>query len=307
MNILFVQSGNNGEGINPIIVNQAESIIPLGVNIEYYSLIGKGFLGYLRNIRGLRTKVKSGKYNIVHAHYLFCGVICSFSGAKRIVVSLMGSDLYLSPLLKWVAKIFSSLFWDKVIVKSKEMSDYLKIKKSIVMPNGVDLKKFQWLSRHALQQKLLYKPDKSHILFVADPKRKEKNYKLALEAMSFLDPNQFELHVVFGIENCLIVEYINASNVLLLTSQWEGSPNIVKEAMACNCPIVATKVGDIPWLFEDVEGCFLAPFDPLIISNQIKEAILINQSNGRDKIIRLGLNSETVALKLIDVYKTLVN
>ena len=70
-----------------------------------------------------------------------------------------------------------------------------------------------------------------------------------------------------------VVELLNSSSCLLLTSRWEGSPNIVKEAMACNLPIVSTNVGDVKWLLDEVEGCFVVDHNENEIGNAILNAL----------------------------------
>ena len=108
----------------------------------------------------------------------------------------------------------------------------------------------------------------------------------------------------------LITYYMNAADVLLLTSLWEGSPNVIKEAMACNCPIVSTDVGDVRWVFGETEGCYLTSFDPEDVADKIKLALVFaeekNRTNGRKRIIEFGLDTETIANKIIDVYKKVV-
>jgi len=56
--------------------------------------------------------------------------------------------------------------------------------------------------------------------------------------------------------------WLNASNVLLLTSLHEGSPTVVKEALACGLPVVSVDVGDVAERIEGIEGCHLAVATP---------------------------------------------
>jgi teichuronic acid biosynthesis glycosyltransferase TuaC len=78
------------------------------------------------------------------------------------------------------------------------------------------------------------------------------------------------------------------------------------EAMARNCPVVATNVGDIAWLFGNEPGHFLTTFEPEDMADNLKQALVFAQvhgkTNGRDRIVLLGLDSETIALKILDVY-----
>ena len=102
--------------------------------------------------------------------------------------------------------------------------------------------------------------------------------------------------------------YLNASDLLLSTSLWEGSPNVIKEAMACNCPIVTTNVGDVKWLLDGVEGCLITTNDPKDVADKIKKALNFKgRTKGRDKLISLGLDSEHIAKKIIKVYEEVIN
>jgi teichuronic acid biosynthesis glycosyltransferase TuaC len=119
------------------------------------------------------------------------------------------------------------------------------------------------------------------------------------------------LHVI----NCVSIDelkyFYSAADLLLLTSFHEGSPNVIKEAMACNCPIVSTNVGDVPEVIGKTEGCFLASFDPIDVAEKMRFALEFAQTkgrtNGRQRIIELGLDSETVSAKIIEVYNKVLN
>lgn len=117
-----------------------------------------------------------------------------------------------------------------------------------------------------------------------------------------------ELKVHYGISQQDVPDILNKADVVLLTSKWEGSPNVVKEAMACNCPVVATNVGDVAWLFGDEPGYFLTGFDPVVVAEKIRMALAFadkeGKIRGRARIRKLGLDSETVARRVVDVYET---
>jgi glycosyltransferase involved in cell wall biosynthesis len=115
-----------------------------------------------------------------------------------------------------------------------------------------------------------------------------------------------QLKVVYNKTHEEILSEILQTDILLLTSRWEGSPNIIKEAMACNRPIVATDVGDIRWLFGNEPGHYICDFDPQDIAAKIEQALDFNdkngRTNGRNRIIELGLDSISIAKKLESVY-----
>ena len=94
---------------------------------------------------------------------------------------------------------------------------------------------------------------------------------------------------------------MNAADVLLFTSFWEGSPNVVKEAMACNLPIVSVRVGDVPEVIGNAHNCYLADYDPADLAAKVKCVLASGErSNGRQFVEHLRV--ENVARKLNDIY-----
>ncbi len=308
MRILFVCSGNSKIFIiSPFIKSQAESLTKLGHTIDYYPVKGKGLWGYLSNITKLSKFIKKGDYDIVHSHYSFCGIVSALATKKPVVCSLMGSDVKESGLWRFIIKYFIMHKWGKTIVKSVDMKTELGIDTVEVIPNGVDLELFKPLDKNDCRKELGWDIGKKIILFAADPKRPEKNFSLAKKATETLNIQDVELKVVYPVPHKDIPIYLNATDLLLSTSLWEGSPNIVKEAMACNCPIVSTNVGDVKWLLDGVEGCFITTNDPKDVADKIKKALNFRgKTKGREKLISLGLDSEHIAKMIIQVYEEVI-
>jgi glycosyltransferase involved in cell wall biosynthesis len=305
MKVLFVRSGNRG--IDPISTKQGLSLEKLGLKIVYYDIAGKGLLGYLNNLIKLKAFINKQKPDLIHAHFYFSGFLSAltFTGTP-IITSLMGSDVLASgKLMLWLTRFFSRYFWDYTIVKSKEISSKLAVTKSTVIPNGVDLEDFYPVPRNVALEKLNWKSNIYHILFASDPSRPEKNFQLASQAIDLLTNQQVnsEIHFLKGIPSDEMILYYNAANVLLLTSFHEGSPNVIKEAMACNCSLVATNVGDIKEVVGSTRGCYLTGFDPGEIAEKLKLALSSeNRTNGRDNMSKY--NSNLIAEKIIAIYKT---
>jgi glycosyltransferase involved in cell wall biosynthesis len=153
-----------------------------------------------------------------------------------------------------------------------------------------------------------FEDNKKYIIFVSDPSRKEKNFELAKKAIHLLQKKvNVELFVVFnenGLSAETICNYMNATDALLMTSNYEGSPNVVKEAMACNCPIVSTDVGDVSTVIGATNGCFITENTPEDIALKLEEAINFGKTNGRENIGYL--DSIKVAHQISCLYKQVI-
>lgn len=310
MRVLFVRSGNSG--IDPISTNQGASLSSIGINVEYFDIIGKGLSGYLSNLNKLRRSIKKINPDIIHAHYYLSGILAALSlPSQPIITSLMGSDINeANNVLRKIISIFNRLFWSKVIVKSEQMHKSLLFNNSSVVPNGVDINIFKPLEKNYSLNKLGWDPSFIHLLFSSDPGRKEKNYGLVEQALQKLETSQYQVHYLTGITPSDMPLYYNAASVLLLSSHAEGSPNVVKEAMVCNCPIVATDVGDVKWIVGNTPGCYITSFNPVEYSIKIKEAIEFSQiyqkTHGRERILALGLDARSIAFIILKIYKSIL-
>ncbi|MBP8689400.1 glycosyltransferase [Patescibacteria group bacterium] len=257
----------------------------------------------------MKKQIEVIKPDIIHSHYSYCGIISSIASKKvPVVASLMGSDTHKSKFMKFIIKYFSDYRWAKTIVKSEDMKLRLHLKNAIVLPNGVDLDLFKPLDKKECRINLGWDLDKKYVLFASNPDRKEKNFALAQATIDKVKINSVELKIIYNIEHSQVPIYLNAADVLLLTSKWEGSPNIVKEAMACNIPVVATKVGDIEYLFGNTEGYYYTDPDPDKLAEKINYVLNNDiKPNGRQRIIDLELDSESITDKLIQVYQDVLS
>ncbi len=323
MKVLFVCSGNSANGINPIIERQGNSLKEKGVSVSYFTINGKGFKGYFSAIFKLRKFLKKNDFDVLHAHYSLSGYVAILGrGHQKIVLSFMGSDLLgdnnWKKQVKLKSKIFAKiniviakLFFNKVIVKSPEMLKAFGVSdKTVELPNGVNLSVFSSTDLTEAKKAVRFNMDKRHVVFISNPERPEKNFALAKQAFALLDASQYELHIIFDLSTEQLISYYNAADVVLMTSLHEGSPNVIKEAMACNCPIVSTPVGDVKNLLDGVEGCYIADHDPENVKNYIIKACDYRRAkeftNGKTRLVQLELSSEAVADKLINVYKSIL-
>lgn len=308
LKVLFVSSGNSKKGISPIVRAQGESLKKAGIEVAYFPILGKGLKGYMKNVLPLKRHMREYEYDIVHAHYSLSALVATLAGCKPLVVSLMGSDAKMGGVFRQVARFFGKCLWNQVIVKSISMMNDINLSKTAIIPNGVNCSVFRPMPKTGLKQNLFFSENKATVLFLANPARESKNFKLAESANKQLNSLcNAELAVRFNLPIEQIPKIINAADVILLTSRWEGSPNVVKEAMACNCPVVATDVGDVAWLFGDEPGHFLTGFDPADVADKIRDALDFagrhGRTRGRERIKGLRLDSKSVAEKIIRVYE----
>ncbi|MDD3534398.1 MAG: glycosyltransferase [Candidatus Cloacimonetes bacterium] len=330
MKILFISSGNiQHTDVLPFVKAQAGSLMDLGHQVDFFPIRGRGLFGYFKNVGPLRRLIIDDNYDVLHAHYSLSGIVAAIAarlvrrriihraspGRKcvkinyrpAVVVSLLGSDVNSKGFRRFLLRAISWL-WDAIIVKSQEMKTKLGLKDVDLIPNGVDLERFMELDKDRCRADLGLDPLARYLLFAADPKREVKNFPLAKAAFSQLPTLNYQLLTLGTTPHHKIPTYLNACDVLVLTSKWEGSPNIVKEAMACNIPIVSTPVGDVQWLFGDLEGHYLADPNPDDVAAKLAEAEnFAGRTRGRERLIALGLDAETVARKIVEVYERVVS
>lgn len=306
MKVLFVSSGNRG--ISPIVRNQGDSLLSQDIAVDFFPIKGKGLLGYLSNVGKLRKYIRENSFDIIHAHYSLTAFTASLAMATPLVVSLMGSDVKKGFAYRLLIQLFAFFFsWKTIIVKSEDMKASLKMSKAMVIPNGVDLHRFCELHQSDCQKRLGWDTNKKHLLFPADINRPEKNYMLLKRAIGLIDNKDIEVHWFNKVPNEETPLWYNAADVVVMTSLWEGSPNAIKESMACNRPVISTKVGNVEWLFGGTDGCYFTDYTASDCAEKIRTALsFTGRTNGRQRIIDLGLSNESVAKHLISIYNDIL-
>ena len=306
MKVLFVASGNKKGGrVSAFVQSQFDSLQKEGLDMLMYPVVGHGWKGYLRNFGELRRLILKEKPDVVHAHYSSCGYLAALAamGQKlKKVVSILGSFPTESRKLKFVRFCVDHV-WHATIVKSERTRAQLD-RNLPVIPNGVDLDLFPLTSQDEARERVGFEREGKYVIFVSDPARPEKQFCLAEEAVRLLNDESVHLIPVFDKPHAEIVDYMCAADVLIMTSASEGSPNVIKEAMACNCPIVVTDVGDVRWVTEGVDGTYVSDtFEPEELAGLLKKALEFGaRTRGRNRIVDLGLTSDMVAQRLIRIY-----
>lgn len=307
LNVLFVSSGNKKGGISPIVFNQGESLKRKGIIVDYYSINKKRWKGYAKSIISLFKVIRKGDYNIIHSHYSFCGFVATLASPfnPNIIVSLMGS-FRKSSLKYYLIRWFAKYCWKNVIVKSERMKVQIGLKASTIIPNGVEIERFQIdKTQLELREELKLPIDKKIVIFVSNPNRPEKNFNLCKESVNLLNQSEVELVAVYDKPFEVVIKYMLTADVLMLTSLSEGSPNVIKEAMAANCPIVTTDVGDVRYLLNGVTGTFVMnTYSAKEGRDNLLKALSFNDRTlGREQLVKLQLSSQSVAARIIKIYQ----
>ncbi len=297
------------------IKSQVESLIAAGLEVEIiHPKPGSAPIRYVSAAIQVFLKTLTGQFDIVHGHYGLWCLAARLQWTTPVVVSYLGADLLGEPTAqggfgKKGALVVCISRWlchavDAVIVKSEEMKKAALKDTVFVIPNGVDFELFRPIPRVEARAVLGWDQDRYYVLFGNDPRRVEKNFPLAQAAIEQLHTRGVaaELVVANGLPQTQVVLYINASNALILPSMQEGSPNIVKETMACNVPVVATDVGDVSELIGCTKGCKVCSGDPDALAIALEEALLHTEpTTGRTDIVHLECS--VVAKQVIAVYE----
>jgi glycosyltransferase involved in cell wall biosynthesis len=267
-----------------------------------------------RTLEALRT----GEFDLVHAHFGHTAAVVADVCARSrtpLLVSYCGGDIngeegrFARRTRSWVGSVASRVAGfaaSAIVVKTSAMVERLPRAlrtRTEIVPNGVDLECFVRTSRECARARLGW-DDRPVALFGGRRFDPTKNYKLAEAAVQELAARgkQVKLIPLEGVPHEQVPVWLSAADLVLLTSLREGSPNIVKEAMACDSPIVGVPVGDVAWLLEGVVNARLCSYDVKAVADGIDEMLAAKPGGGRERIRALGLDSDSVAGRLEALY-----
>lgn len=315
MRILIVASLNNKSHFAPFIQEQAEALTRMGVEVNYYGVKGKGLKGYLGNFRSLQKAIREFRPDVIHAHYGMCGLLANLQRKTPVVTTYHGSDINNPKAFRWSR--LSMILSKFNIVVSKAHYDnvcrgrkWLK-RKSKLIPCGINLEDYPIVDKSTARIQMGLPSHQKLVLFTGAFDNKVKNYPLAREAVNLLNykhpQHNAKLIELKGYSRNEVALLLNACDCLLMTSLSEGSPQIVKEAMACGCPVVSVNVGDVAQSIAGTHGSALVNSrSPKEISFALARVISANQrTNGREYILRHKLTNDTIAKRLNRIYHRL--
>jgi len=307
------------------LVEQIHSLRELGIEIDVLEMTGRTPLKYLLGIWRLRQKLANANIDIIHGHHGYCGWVARAQFKHPVVVSFMGEDAlgmpFRSPLYSAYYRIVAWLnrrlarWVDAAIVKSNEMKQALQFDAAHVIPNGVNTTRFYPLEMNRCRTDLGWDLNGLYVLFAANPDDPRKNFALAQKAVERAQDQvgqSITLVPLRGIAHEEVPRYMNACNAMIFTSLLEGSPNVVKEAMACNLPTISVPVADVPWLFENVQGYKVCAPDAVPLADALTGLLLdwLNKRppvvNGADALTHKNLTLQAAARRVAHVYESVL-
>jgi len=307
MRVLIMASGNI-QDIPVFVKEQAEAIGRQGIEYDYFIIKGRGLFGYLKNWPRYKQVISEKHYDLVHAHYGFSGMLGILQRKVPVVITYHGSDIHYWRY-RQISKLASILARKIILAGPSLAKKMIGQNKSSIIPCGIDLKQFHPMDKLKAREYFNFSRDQKIIVFSSSFDVKEKNYSLAKEALSRIE--EHTLIELKGYSRSEVNMILNAADLLLITSKYESGPLIAKEAMACNCPIVSTNVGDVGWVIGETEGCYLTTNHPEDIAEKIKLGIsyakIHIKTNGRERIQKLKVDEDSIAEKIIEVYNSVLN
>ena len=305
-------------GYGSFVQAQVESLWPLGVDSDVLFINGReSKWNYRRGIGEMRRRLRDKHFDLIHAHFGLSGWVARRQRQVPVVVSLMGDDVFGRARADGGVTPYGRLLRatgfrvarkvDAVIVKSQAMKQALQLETAHVIPNGVDLELFRPMPREEARRALGLSLEKKFVFFPYNPLERNKRFDLIQDAVERARKSVPEIDIleVRGEPRSRMPLFLNAADVVVLASMFEGSPNVLKEAMAVNLPVVTVDVGDARERIAGAEGCYLVARDADAMASRIVEVCRGGQrANSRSRVADLSMDE--VARKIVEVYAAVV-
>ncbi len=290
------------------VYSQVESLRQAGLEVDVLFINGrKNSLNYLWGLFRLWGRLLKERPDVSHAHYVFSGIIARLQPFWPVVVTYHGSELGVpgSRLEKLSRMVYP--FFERVIVVSPQMKRTINNPpRTQVIPCGINFDEIRPIPLTEARRRLGLPPESPLVIWAGEQWRPEKRYYILEQAVELLkqDLPEVELVLVSGQPHQVVPIYMSACDVLALTSSHEGSPMVIKEAMACNLPIVSVDVGDVAEVIAGTEHCHLVEPTPEAVADKLRVVLSNRQrTNGRSRIDHL--RSDRIAGQIIDLYQEL--
>jgi len=273
-------------------------------NFDIFHIRGyESALNYFKAIFKLRRVLREKKYDLIHAHYGLSGFVSIFQRGVPVICTFHGSDVLYIWWHSLISKIITIFLIHSIAVSSK-IARKLPTDNISVIPCGVNFELFKPMSITKARKKLGLRLDKKYLLFPSAKDRKVKNYPLFKKVLErtkkILDVEEVVLE---GYDRKQVSLVLNSVDVVLYTSFSEGSPQVMKEAMACNTPIVCAVDKFANKFFKNVKGFYYSRPDEENLSRIIMK-ILTQDKWGYDLRSKAKrYSNEKVAKQLLKLYQ----
>lgn len=284
-----------------IYIKEQYEYIQKNFELETKLVILKGentFKKYFQPLNILKV-IFTFRPDIIHVHYGLTGIplllIYPIIFRNKIISTFHGSDINEGGIVMFISKLLA-LISTKNITSSKEIKEKLKRfqNKTVHIPCGVD--------PLFLNQKEIHKRE-NKIIFSGHPDRLVKNFTLFKKAIDILEKKYGNSPKIIIFDNKSREEVkheLLTSKCLVMTSISEGSPQVVKEAIVCDLPVVSTAVGDVPYLLEGLPNCFIAN-EADDLAKRIQEVLSSTWEPFPDEV-KLNLGNPTICRKIVNLY-----
>ena len=254
----------------------------------------------LRFVRRVR-RVADDSYDVVHANFGLTGPAALVQPVRPVVLTLWGTDVMGDHRAVRTLSRLSARRADAVVFPSRRLTDYLDCPHHLVQ-FGVDTELFRPIPRDAARATLGWDPEQPVVLFPYDPDRAVKNYPRAMDVVDRLAADA-DLRVVSGVPHEQVPTYMNASDAVLITSRRESGPLVVKEAAACNVPVVSTDVGFVRNVLGPVDASAVRETDAGLAAALDRVLADRRRSDGRRSAPEL--KADELGARLSDLYESL--
>lgn len=259
--------------VAPFIYEQMQGLKQLGCDFRICFVKGGGLKSYIRAWRNMINDIAEYQPDIIHAHYGLCGVVANLQRKIPVITTYHGSDIN-SPNVRRISNLAILMSKVNVFVSQKLRAIAGNPSNALVIPCSVDVSQFYPMDKNQCREQLGMDKDKIYILFSKEFADQVKNYPLAKAAVEGLNCDA-ELLEFYGYSREQVPLLYNAVDCALLTSFTEGSPQFVKEAVACGCPIVSTDVGDAAEVINKVENSFVSTYEVENVITKLQQAMQI--------------------------------
>lgn len=304
MKVLIVARCKNGH-YAPFITEQVEALKKQGVKCLYFGVNRKGFFGYLWQLPELMKVIRRYSPDLIHAHYGLCGILANWQRKIPVITTYHGSDINNPKVLK-LSRIAIRKSRFNIFVSQKNI-DIVQPKGDnyALIPCGINLEDYPIIEKYEARQQMGLNPSKKYVLFAGAYDNPVKNASLAKAAMDLVP--EAEMIELKGYSRKQVATLMQAVDVLLMTSHTEGSPQVIKEVMACGCPIVSVDVGDVREGVSDIDGCYITERNDQAIADMLNISFTFTgRTRGRDEIVKKQLTNDQIAIKIASLYERLV-